>query len=238
MRERVKLGVGPAISESVSCVFKEMRRHLRVSVNCQRCHARERGHPWRRASQLAIGRAGSRQGAGSPLSRPGPTVGAPSDASHLDFLRPTRACIGAPRIPGFCPVGIVWNSLDSLVRNEPFQWVTRDPGPILFFWGALSPGRRRKARPSSIRRSTTLNLLAGRKWLGKSRSMAGDFARVRSGIATKLTPSSLFGKKLSTRRAFLQNLGGRSRARRSPQLHRRAPASGARRGPRGPFGRR
>ncbi len=37
---------------------------------------------------------------------------------------------------------------------------------------------------------------------------------------------------------FLQNLGGRSRARRSPQLHRRAPASGARRGPRGPFGRR
>ncbi len=28
---RVKLGVGPAISNSVSSVFKEMRRHLRVS---------------------------------------------------------------------------------------------------------------------------------------------------------------------------------------------------------------
>ena len=30
---RVKLGVGPAISNSVSSVFKEMRRHLRVCVN-------------------------------------------------------------------------------------------------------------------------------------------------------------------------------------------------------------
>ncbi len=43
---------------------------------CQRCHARERGHPWRRASQLAIGRAGSRQGAGSlPGACPGDRAG-------------------------------------------------------------------------------------------------------------------------------------------------------------------
>ena len=33
-RSRVKLGAGPAISNSVSSVFKEMRRHLRVSGNC------------------------------------------------------------------------------------------------------------------------------------------------------------------------------------------------------------
>ncbi len=56
----------------------------------------------------------------------------PSKPKHLDFLRSPRACIGAPRIRGFCPVGFVWNSLDSLVRNEPFQWVTSDPGRILF----------------------------------------------------------------------------------------------------------
>ncbi len=81
----------------------------------------------------------ARDGRRRPGHRPGPSVGAPSDARHLDFLRPTRACIGAPQIPGFCPVGIVWNSLDSLVRNEPFQWVTRDPGPILFFGGPFPP---------------------------------------------------------------------------------------------------
>ncbi len=127
-----------------------------------------------------------------------------SGARHLDFLRPTRACIGAPRIPGFCPVGLVWNSLDSLVRNEPFQWVTRDPGANFIFQGALSPGRRRKGRPLSIRRSTTLNLLAGRKRLGRPGMMAVDIARVRSGIGIKLTPSSLFGKKLSTRRALYE----------------------------------
>ena len=33
---RVKLGVGPAISESVSSVFKEMRRHFRIRGHCQR----------------------------------------------------------------------------------------------------------------------------------------------------------------------------------------------------------
>ena len=33
-RSRVKLGVGPAISNSVSSVFKEMPPHLRVSGNC------------------------------------------------------------------------------------------------------------------------------------------------------------------------------------------------------------
>ena len=34
--------------------------------------------------------------------------------------------------------------------------------------------------------------------------MAVDIARVRSGIGIKLTPSSLFGKKMSTRARFLQ----------------------------------
>ncbi len=74
--------------------------------------------------------------------------GAPSDASHFDFLRPTRACIGAPRIPGFCLVGFVWNSLDSLVRNEPFQWVTRDPGPIFNSLGPSPEAEDAMLRPS------------------------------------------------------------------------------------------
>ncbi len=32
----------------------------------------------------------------------------------------------------FSGVGLSWISLDSLVRNEPFQWVTSDPGRLLF----------------------------------------------------------------------------------------------------------
>ena len=46
---------------------------------------------------------------------------------------------GLRESPAFRPVGFVWNSLDSLVRNEPFQWVTSDLGPILFFGGPVPP---------------------------------------------------------------------------------------------------
>ena len=82
----------------------------------------------------------------------------PSNPKHLDFLRSPRACIGAPRIPGFCPVGFVWNSLDSLVRNEPFQWVTSDPGPNFILSGPLLLLMRRKRQ--NVGRANTL---AGRK---------------------------------------------------------------------------
>ena len=67
-----------------------------------------------------------------------------SRARHLDFLRSTQRCIRAPRIPGFWPVAFPWNSLDSLVRNEPFQWVTSDLGPILFFARPFPENMRRK----------------------------------------------------------------------------------------------
>ncbi len=123
-------------------------------------------------------------------------------ARDLDFLRPTQLEHGAPRIPGFCPVGFVWNSLDSLVRNEPFQWVTRDPRPIFNSRGP-SPrsGRRRPGRPS-IRRSTALTPLGPVETAGRAGIMAIDIARVGPGIGMKLTLSSLFGKKLSTQRPF------------------------------------
>ncbi len=64
---------------------------------------------------------------------------------------------------------------------------------------------RRKGRPASTRRPPALKRRAGRKRLGARGIMAVDIARVRSGIAIKLTPSSLFCKKLSTGRPFLQN---------------------------------
>ena len=71
--------------------------------------------------------------------------------------------IGAPRISGFWTVGFVWNSLDSLVRNEPFQWVTRDPGAIFNSCGPFPRSRTRRPGRPSIRRSTALNPLAQRK---------------------------------------------------------------------------
>src|SRR5208283_6162452 len=43
---------------------------------------------------------------------------------YLDFLRSPRACPNAPQKPVFPAFGLSWISLDSLVRNEPFQWVT------------------------------------------------------------------------------------------------------------------
>ena len=54
---------------------------------------------------------------------------APPGPANLDFLRSPRAYCAAPQKPGFRTVGKVWNSLDSLVRNEGFQWVTGDLGP-------------------------------------------------------------------------------------------------------------
>ena len=53
-------------------------------------------------------------------------------------------------------VGFIWNSLDSLVRNELFQWVTATLGPFLFLRGVPLPHLRRKGRPASTRRSTAL----------------------------------------------------------------------------------
>ncbi len=70
-------------------------------------------------------------------------------ARDLDFLRPTQSEHGAPRISGFWTVGFVWNSLDSLVRNEPFQWVTSDPRPIFNSRGPFPRNGRR--RPGRIR---------------------------------------------------------------------------------------
>ncbi len=87
-------------------------------------------------------------------------------ARDLDFLRPTQSEHGAPRISGFWTVGFVWDSLDSLVRNEPFQWVTSDPRPIFNSRGHFPPKREKKTRPDSIRRSTALNPLAKQKPLG------------------------------------------------------------------------
>jgi hypothetical protein len=69
----------------------------------------------------------------------------------LDFLGPPRACCGAPQISALGMVGIPWDSLDSLVRNECFQCVTGDPGAKKISRPALL--RRRPACPS--KRSTT-----------------------------------------------------------------------------------
>ncbi len=60
-------------------------------------------------------------------------------------------------------VGIIWISLDSIVRNEPFQWVTRDPRPIFNSCGPFPRSWRRRPGRHSIGRSTALNPLAKRK---------------------------------------------------------------------------
>ena len=88
---------------------------------------------------------------GLPTQRTG--AGAVGGAINLDFLRSTRGRSGAPRIAGFWTVVFPWNSLDSLVRNEPFQWVASEAGRFFILGGRLSPSLRRKGRQASVRRS-------------------------------------------------------------------------------------
>ena len=80
-----------------------------------------------------------------------------------------------PRVSG---VGLIWNSLDSLVRNEPFQWVTATLGPFVTRRAAMTnlliPGQARRGPAISTRfrvfsrrcgafsiRSTRVRLTAG-----------------------------------------------------------------------------
>ena len=138
---------------------------------------------------------------------------------HLDFLRPTRPCISAPQIPGFWTVGFIWNSLESLVRNEPFQWDTGDPGAIVFMRGVLPPGKRPPSAPSaSIRSSAAPMRLGKRKRPGAPEIMAVGIETIRSGIRVRLRQFSLFCKELSipyhfmkitTRQSFLRIAGAR-----------------------------
>ncbi len=66
MRERVKLGVGPAISESVSSVFKEMRRHFRVSVTAAAGRAGNYGPAKGRGRSFRLAAAPRPRHAGRP----------------------------------------------------------------------------------------------------------------------------------------------------------------------------
>ena len=142
-------------------------------------------------------------------------AGFPSGPRHLDFLRPPQLEHRAPRISGFWTVGFVWNSLDSLVRNEPSQWVTRDPRPIFNSCGPFASIRSARPRRHSIRRSTTLEPRQA-KTAGRAGIMAIDIGRAGLGIGTNLTPSSLFGKKLSTGRPYVKNPRPQSLSTRSP----------------------
>ena len=73
-------------------------------------------------------------------------------------------------------------------------------------------GTRRPRRPS-IRRSTALKPLGQAETAGRG-IMAIDIARVGPGIGMKLTLSSLFGKKLSTRRSLAPRPSPPRKARR------------------------
>ena len=119
--------------------------------------------------------------------------------------------MGLRESPGFGRLdlfGIPW-----ILSSEMslFNGLHATPGPFLIH-AAPSP-RIRSARPGrhSIRRSTALNPRVQAETAGRAGIMAIDIARVGLGIGTNLTPSSLFGKKLSTRRSILQNSGARSR---------------------------
>ncbi len=114
-------------------------------------------------------------------------------AINLDFLRSTRGRSGAPRLPGFWTVVFPWNSLDSLVRNEPFQWVASEAGRFLFLGGTFPSAC--VARGGRLRSEGRL----GERWI-----MAVDVAGVRFSIETSLTPPSLFCKQLSIRRHFMK----------------------------------
>ena len=148
----------------------------------------------------------------SPIARrEGGRLSTPYGGGRLGWAVPSGAKFGFPqayagvhaalrKIPAFSTVGIIWNSLDSLVRNEPFQWVTRDPRPIFNSCGPFPRSGRRRPRRPSIRRSTALKPLGQAETAGRAGIMAIDIARVGPGIGMKLTLSSLFGKKLSTQR--------------------------------------
>ncbi len=125
-------------------------------------------------------------------------------ARDLDFLRSPQLEHGAPRISGFWTVGFVWNSLESLVRNEPFQWVTRDPRPIFNSCGPFPSTRSANTRPSFDPKVDRAEPPRQAATAGRAGIMAIDIARVGPGIGMKLTPPSPFGKKLSTERHFLK----------------------------------
>ncbi len=97
--------------------------------------------------------------------------------------------------PRFSGVGFIWNSLDSLVRNEPFQWVARDPGAL------PRCGRQGPAliEPKIDRRQTRRRL----KKAGHTGNWGSRHREVRSGIGIKLTPPSPFCKELSIQYDFL-----------------------------------
>ena len=83
------------------------------------------------------------------------SVRAAAGARHLDFLSPPRGQAAVPRIPGRRTFGFPWFSLDSLVRNKPFQRLARDGASFFFVEGALpvqaatvGPARRRSASAS------------------------------------------------------------------------------------------
>ncbi len=113
----------------------------------------------------------------------------PSSPRHLDFLRPPQLEHQAPRISGFWTVGFVWNSLDSLVRNEPSQGVTRDPRPIFNSRGPFASIRSARPRRHSIQRSTTLEPRQA-KTAGRAGIMAIDIGR--AGLGHWDQPNAVF----------------------------------------------
>ena len=84
------------------------------------------------------------------------------------------------------------------------------------------PKREKKTRPSFDPTVDRAEPLGQAETAGRAGIMAIDIVRTGLGIGTNLTPSSLFGKKLSTQRPLTKFSRPHSLST-PPQLHRRAP---------------
>ncbi len=157
-----------------------------------------------RAAAAAISRQESVQsdaiGLGGPRGRPEGGALKRRRSLWREIFGFPQAYAAGPRSSAtmrFSRVGLIWISLDSLVRNELFQWVTGDPGPFLFFGGPFSGASVGKRRPGSLRRSRAEPARRMQDIEEAGIIMAVDIVNARSRIGIRLTPLSLFGKKLS-----------------------------------------
>ncbi len=118
-----------------------------------------------------------------------------------------------------------------------FNGLHATPGQFYFLGGPF-PGRRHE-RPAVVNSKIDHTEPARRAEEARQvEDHSGQHRKGPIGHCDQANAVFAFWQEIVDSPRFLPNLGGRSRAGRSSQLHRRAPASGARRGPRGPFGRR
>ncbi len=110
--------------------------------------------------------------------------------------------MGLRESPGFGRLdlfGIPW-----ILSSEMslFNGLHATPGPFLIHAAPSPLNQERKTRPSFDPKVGRAETPRQAETAGRAGIMAIDIARAEPGIGMKLTPPSLFGKKLSTQRSF------------------------------------